>query len=152
VARSEPPVPYLAAIPVSEPPPRRRWRRIAGAAGAGAVAAVLVVVALVAIPVAHASAQTFTMNNPGSLTALTHAVTFPRSGTFTFTWSTTNGGTVTFTVLGSGGVTIYASSSAASGGGTLAVSEGTPYTFEILDWLPEVVDVTGTLSYQAPLL
>jgi hypothetical protein len=152
VERSEPPVPYLAAIPVSEPPRRGRRRRWAIVGGGLVAIAVAAVVLLATVPVARATSESFAIDNPGSLTALSHSVTFPHSGTFSFGWATSNGGSVTFSVLDPLSVTLYQSAGSASGSGSILVTAGVAYSFEILDWLPEDVEVSGTLNYQAPLL
>jgi hypothetical protein len=131
---------------------RRRtgWILISGCAAASVVA--VAVVALAIVPVSHSATESFVLKNGGSLTPLTHPVRFPDSGEFAFHWSTVGGGTVTFTVLNPGGITLYQASSAASGTGNIAVTAGSVETFEILDWLPETVDVSGTLSYSAPTI
>lgn len=144
--------PYLAAVPVAEPPPRRRRRWLVGGTIASAVVVLLILGVLATVSVAHSSNESFTLSNPGSLGEFTHSVTFPRSGVFQFSWATTNGGTLTFTVLDPLGATLYHVANAASGAASISVSSGTEYTFEILDWLGETVHVMGTLTYSAPML
>jgi hypothetical protein len=61
-------------------------------------------------------------------------------------WSTTSGGSVTVTILASGGVSVYTSDSSS---GTFSLnSSGAPFLFEAYSILPEDVQVSGT--YWAP--
>ena len=146
-----PSIPFLATAPLSVAPRRRRrWAVPAAVAGTVAVAVVLGV--LIFVPVAQSAPESLTLVNAGSvLSAVGQPITFPHGGTFDFHWATTNGATVTFSVIAPSGTPIYSSDSA---GATLSlpVTSNGPYLFEIDDWLPATVAVSGTLHYTAPML
>ena len=143
-------VPYLATAPLSGVERRRRrwlWPTVAAAS----VAAVVVLVVLFAVPVARAAAEQMTLSNAGGLSPVGETISFGHSGTFDFSWSTESGRSVTFSVLGPGGMTLYSSDTPGTTA-TISVSSSGKFTFEIYDWLPEQVTLHGTLHYSAPLL
>jgi hypothetical protein len=74
--------------------------------------------------------------------------TFPADSQVSFTWNTTNGRTVTFSLLGSGGQVL--SSRSAAGGNLTFVADASPYGFQSSSLLPEVVTVEG--NYASPVL
>jgi hypothetical protein len=131
-------------------PRRRRWR-IPGAV-AGTIGAAVVLTVLIAVPFAQTAPEGLTLTNSGSLlSAVGQPITFPHGGTFDFSWSTESGRTVTFSVLSPSGTTVYSSDST-GGSASIAVGDTGAYLFEIDDWLPETVVLSGTLHYSAPML
>jgi hypothetical protein len=78
----------------------------------------------------------------------TASETFPTNARVSFTWNTTDGGSVTFSLLAPSGTTVESSSG--SHGSLSFVSAGGSYGFRSSSLLYEVVDVKG--SSVSPLL
>lgn len=143
---------FSVPVPPHAPPPAKKHT--------GAIVAVVVVVllilllgALAVVPVDQSSSFNATIVNPGSVgSSYTEVVQLTHPGTVSFSWATTNGGTTTFSVTDPAGNTVYSPGSAASGQGSFQISLLGSYTFAIYDWSPETVQLSGTLSYAAPLL
>ncbi len=135
--------------PQPSPPKKRKWLvPVLVVVIVGLVALVL----LATVPVNQTAAESFSIANPGSsVNTYVFNLTSPYAGTFTFSWYSNDGGSVTFTVLDSVGSTLYTLDSS-SGSGNVTMQGGGVYTFGIYDWLPETVQVSGTLHYTAPIL
>ncbi|MCI4324275.1 MAG: hypothetical protein L3K00_00070 [Thermoplasmata archaeon] len=82
------------------------------------------------------------------LTASVEYRTFPTGAQVSFSWDTSSGRTVTFSLLGAGGQ-VLSTSSAASGNLSFTAEAG-PYGFQSYSWLPEFVTVAG--NYASPVL
>ena len=120
-----------------------------------AVVVLLLLLGLVAaatIPVNQTQTTSATITDPGSTTTTyTDDVAMSHAGLFDFSWESTSGGSVTFTVSTANGATLF-SQSAASGSGAILVNSGDVYVFGVYAWLPETVQFSGSLHYSAPFL
>ena len=125
------------------------------AVGAIVVVVLLLVVGLGAaaiVPINQTQSTNATITDPGSTTTTyTDNVVMSHGGLLDFSWATTDGGSVTFTVSNANGATLV-SQNAASGSGAIPVNGGDTYIFGVYAWLPETVQFSGTLHYSAPLL
>lgn len=86
------------------------------------------------------------IQNSGSLSPVCTHYTFPKTGSVDLNWATTNGGTVTFSVIDYTGTELY-SSDAASGTSIFSVYAGQTYSLCAYDWLPETVNIQGTETF-----
>lgn len=85
------------------------------------------------------------ISNPGSVTEATcDSYTFDANAGVSFSWSTTDGATVSFTVVDSAHTTIY-SEDTSSGSGSFTANGGT-YQFCMYDWAADHVGIRGTAS------
>lgn len=102
--------------------------------------------ALALVPIS----SNFALSVTSSLTSnpATTWQTFPSNAHVTFDWNTTDGGSVTFSLVAPDDAVLESSSG--SHGSTSFVSAGGAYGFRSSSVLYEVVDVQGT--YVAPLL
>jgi len=160
MAQPAPPTPPAFAQPPPQTPPaqwahrpvptkKRRWLVPVLIV---VIVGLLALVLLATVPVSQAAAASFSISNPGSSTDTYYDnYSAPYAGTFTFSWYSNDGGSVTFTVVDSLDVTLY-TLDASSGSGNISVLGGDTYSFGIYDWLPETVTVSGTLHYTAPYL
>jgi hypothetical protein len=124
--------------------PRRRSRRWAWLV----VSIVLVVgVVLAAFLVPVQSAFSLSVVSQGLSPSVVYR-SFPANAAITFAWNTSDGGSVSFSLVDSEGHTL-AHSSAASGRFSFT-ADGGSYGFQSYSWLYEVVNVHG--QYDAPVL
>jgi hypothetical protein len=111
------------------------------AIGVGVIVLILFLLMLVPAPNQFSSSLTTDGLNPQA-TPLAPSDAISVSGS----WSTTTGGSVTVSIVDSGGLSVYTSDSSS---GTFSLnSSGAPFVFEAYSILPEDVQVSGT--YWAP--
>ncbi|MCI4322043.1 MAG: zinc ribbon domain-containing protein [Thermoplasmata archaeon] len=124
--------------------PRRRARRWLWATVVLVIAAGIVLAAFL-VPI-H---STFSLSvvSQGLSPSVVYK-TFPANAAITFSWNTSDGGSVSFSLVDSEGHTL-AHSSAASGQFSFT-ADGGSYGFQSYSWLYEVVNVHG--QYDAPAL
>ena len=126
-------------------------------AAVGAVVAVVLLLvigvgAAATVPINQTQSTNATITDPGSTTiTYTDNVVMTHGGLLDFSWATTDGRSVTFTVSNANGATLV-SQNAASGSGAIPVNGGDTYIFGVYAWLPETVQFSGSLHYSAPLL
>jgi hypothetical protein len=105
--------------------------------------AVAVVVLLAGFLLPYSTSFSLSVESVG-LTPSVEYRTFPTGASVHFGWNTSDGRTVTFSLLNSDGK-VLASRSAAAGNVSFT-SDGGAYGFQSYSWLHEVVDVDGTYS------
>ncbi len=116
------------------------------------VTVLVVIVVFSTVSFAQTSSYSANLSNFGSVQTTHYANYTPaQSGMFRFSWHTNNGGTVTFSLVGPSGMSLY-TSAAASGSGSVFVFRAGTYQFEMYGAQAEAVHVTGTLSFFAPLI
>lgn len=107
------------------------------------VVILLVILALVPIPHSFSGTLASTLLIPAR-----QSLTFPDGSSVSFSWSTTNGGSVAFDLVNSAGTTVY-SETAPSGSYTFT-ADGSAYLFESAALVSETVQFSGT--YSIPLI
>jgi hypothetical protein len=107
------------------------------------VVVVLIALALVPIPHSFSGSLSSTLITPAR-----QSLTFPDDSSVSFSWSTTNGGTVVFDLVNSAGTTVY--SETASSGSYSFTADGNAYLFESAAFTTETVQFSGT--YSIPLI
>lgn len=103
----------------------------------------LLILALVPIPHSFSGTLASTLFIPAR-----QSLTFPDGSSVSFSWSTTNGGSVAFDLVNSAGTTIY--SETAPSGSYSFTSDGNAYLFESTALTTETVHFSGT--YSIPLI
>ncbi len=112
----------------------------------------VVIIFFSTVSFAQTSPYSADLSNAGSVLTTHFANYSPiQSGTFRFSWHTTDGGTVTFSLLSPSGRSLYSSTAGAGAGSAYVVRAGN-YQFEMSGSVAETVRVTGTLSFSAPLI
>ncbi len=113
---------------------------------------IAVVLFLATVPLPQTQSETFQIENPGNFIDTTsYVVTFEHSGTYVFSWWTSDGTNVSFTVRDPLGALLY-SLYAASGSTNITVFGPSSVTFGIYTQSTTVVTVDGTYYFDAPVL